>query len=51
MNRSHNIRTPRKSGRIRVDLDPDVYEAIAQRARGFENPNEVLRRLLKLPPR
>ena len=40
---------PTKTGkRIRVDVDEDVYKALALKAVGFETPNEVLRRLLGL---
>ena len=31
---------------IRVDVE--VYEELARRAKGFETPNAVLRRLLRL---
>lgn len=33
----------------RVEIDEDVYEELAKHARGFEQPNDVLRRLLLAP--
>jgi hypothetical protein len=32
-----------------IRIDEEVREALAARVRGFETPNEVLRRLLDLP--
>ncbi|MFR9752760.1 hypothetical protein ACL02S_17225 [Nocardia sp. 004] len=32
----------------RIDIDDEVYDALAERRRGFEQPNDVLRRLLFL---
>jgi hypothetical protein len=37
--------------RFRLEIDRDIYEALAARAKGFETPNAVLRRLLKLEPK
>src|SRR4051794_33860941 len=30
----------------RIEIDEDVYAALAERAKGFDTPNDVLRRLL-----
>lgn len=30
----------------RIDIDQDIYDELAKHARGFEQPNQVLRRLI-----
>jgi hypothetical protein len=32
-----------------IRVDPDVWQALSERAEGFENANRTLRRLLGLP--
>jgi hypothetical protein len=34
-----------------IRIDEEVRAALAERAQNFETPNEVLRRLLELPPK
>lgn len=31
-----------------IRIDAEVYEELARRAKGFESPNTVIRRLLRL---
>lgn len=31
-----------------IRVDPEVYQALAERVSGFESPNDVLRRILQL---
>lgn len=35
---------------LKIEIDDDVYEALGKLVRGFELPNDVLRRILNLPP-
>ncbi|HVF04912.1 MAG TPA: hypothetical protein VNA20_08740 [Frankiaceae bacterium] len=35
---------------MKIDIDNDVYAYLERHARGFETPNDVLRRLLDVPP-
>lgn len=44
--------TPQEGKRPRlthtVRIDPEVWEALARLAKGFERPNDVMRRVLRL---